>query len=104
MTLAPLPPLPVDTTAEGKDVKPLPPFIILISVISPEPEPASCTILLPVYTSPLTVSSSNTMWSVDVAPLVPFSGVIPPLTTDTFAVTPPPLVPVVVKVKSSPIA
>ena len=48
MTLAPLPPLPEDTTAEGKDVKPLPPFIILISVISPEPVPLYCTNLSPV--------------------------------------------------------
>ena len=42
------------------------------------------------------------MWSSVVD--VESSGVIPPLTKDTFAVTPPPFVPVVVNVKSSPIS
>ena len=70
-----------------------------MSVISPEPDPLSCTILSPVNTSPLTVSSSNTIWST----VVP-STWIPPFTTETFAVTPPPFVPVFVKVKSSPIS
>ena len=63
------------------------------------PVPDSCTILLPVYGSPLCVSSSKTIWSVDEAPEVPLSGAIPPFTTATFALALPEL-----KTIASPIA
>ena len=69
-----------------------------MSVISSLPEPASCTILSPVYGSPLTVSSSKTIWLVELAS-VPSSKVIPPFTTETFASALPEL-----NVTSSPMA
>ena len=60
---------------------------------------ASCTILFPVYGSPLTVSSSNIMWSVASMPVVFASGAIPPFTTEIFALALPEL-----KLTTSPIA
>jgi len=70
--------------------------------MSPEPVPLSCTILFPVYGSPLVVSSSNIIWSsvVDVEVYC----VRPPLKTDTFDLADPPPVPVFVKLMSSPIS
>ena len=69
--------------------------------MSPDPVLLSWTILSPVYESPLTVSSSKTIWSSVLDVLS--SCVKPPFTTETFAVAEPPPVPVFVNSISSPI-
>ena len=66
------------------------------------PVPLSCTNLFPVYASPLTVSSSNTIWSSIVD--VDSSCVNPPFTNEIFAVAPPPFVFALLKTKLSPIS
>ena len=53
----------------GKDLYPLPPLIMNISVTSLIPVPVSCTIFWPKYKSPSVVASSKTMWSVEVVNL-----------------------------------
>ena len=68
------------------------------------PVPLSCTNLFPVYESPLTVSSSKTIWSSvsDVSKLP--SCVNPPFTTEIFACASPPFVFALLNTKSSPIS